>query len=1347
MRLDSVWPYALAGVLLLAVIILVLLGLLLRRAARASRFPEPGEPAEETAAPEGSPPPPAETPAAPALGRAFRRAARLLDRNAMGGRYTVPLVLTLGTADSRPADLLANTGLDLPFGPPADNGLSLGEGRGFWLLEGGSVLDVAGDAVLRADGKTADEREWKAILRRLQRLRPKRPADGLLLTLSCGDLLVARSEGRREELAVQAGRLGRKLAHAQKTLGFRLPVYVLVTGCERLPGFSSFSAALPPRLQGEILGWSSPYAPETLYRSSWVDEAFAALGSRLEDIQMEMFAEPAGAEADEIFQLPGAVHSLLEPLRTALDQSFKPSAYQESLALRGLYLCGAWPAEPGSLLAQRSLFVAGLLTGKVFPEAALAQPTAKTVLARNRAVLAAQAAAFGTALLFTSGLAWSWYRMERQRAELESFFTDVRDHVREIETRGRDRISDQELSQWNLLLLRGMSEISFDRFGSAFVPSSWFPGFNRKVESAVTEAFETMVLASLRRELYDKGQEILTNAGVTVTEASGAPGDASLPPEAPAVRPIEEYPEFIALRTLIDRLVTLEARQEQFNNLGREADLLDLDELVGFLYNEHLPPAFFNDSDLYREALHAAEYEPFQAGDLRTAALAATERLSRRFYQKLYDEDPLTPLLESLQTALQEATWLWPTGGDTAGLEAVLTRFHQVEAALAGPHLEWAFREEFDLGPAYRELLSSIRACSTFLGTEAGVRIEDAGRTGWANYQIRLTRYGSPLTRTLLDVQGGRARMQLSQDSLLLTSALQTFFGQGFVASAAQEQRFRVDLPANSRLTWDTGLLTQAAAVAESFQRFRGRSLALFPPDLQSTIDEVARDRTRRAMVDLIARAQRFEPVAVASSSAALEERLQWEITVFGGASKPVGDLLDAFAKLGADGARRDLAEAAGAEAFRLLRATDRLLAEAEPYRPRGGGFAWWNGQHPPSPAAWGARDDAEVAAYLEGVRARVALLAESYAQPVLSWLSQAGPSPRPEVRTLAGKWQDILKDLRDHEGKKPGNPVAALEEFITAQMPKVGTGSCPAAALPTGFRPGASFFAASLQDLSRQLSARCQALAGTRGVSRYAEMARYFNERLAGRYPFAEAVPSGPHAPEASPEDVRAFFRLYDAGAAELRAMAGGSGGGSSSALAFLEDVEQVRKLLAPFLDAEKPEPLPSFDLEVEFRVNREREEGGNEIIEWGVEAGSRRVTSRDQEKKLRWTLGEPVRLWMRWANDGQRLPFLEPRPGVFVEGGTVGFEHSNRWALLASLAEHRAPARDLPSYVDARPVTLGFTVPTRPTAEASGGEGRVRTFLRLSLLAPGTTQTLELPRFPSSAPRIDEPIVEEGL
>ena len=232
----------------------------------------------------------------------------------------------------------ADSGLNLPLGAPAEPSPDSGEGVAFWFFDHGVVLDVAGEYVLGAGGGTPNERGWRHFLSLLRENRPERPLDGVVLAIPCAELVgPPEQEGARLAAAADKGAaLFRKLRQAQESLGMNFPVYILVTGCERVPGFESYVAEIPNHLRGDLFGWSNPYTPETAYRPEWVDEAFTLLGGGLHRVQIEAFGDQAVLEdPDGVFCFPEEFQRLKGALRVYLNQIFRASAYHEMLPCRG----------------------------------------------------------------------------------------------------------------------------------------------------------------------------------------------------------------------------------------------------------------------------------------------------------------------------------------------------------------------------------------------------------------------------------------------------------------------------------------------------------------------------------------------------------------------------------------------------------------------------------------------------------------------------------------------------------------------------------------------------------------------------------------------------------------------------------------------------------------------------------------------------------------------------------------------------------------------------------------------------------------------------------------------------
>jgi type VI secretion system protein ImpL len=807
---------------------------------------------------------------------------------------------------------------------------------------------------------------------------------------------------------------------------------------------------------------------------------------------------------------------------------------------------------------------------------------------------------------------------------------------------------------------------------------------------------------------------------------------------------IEHMPEFRALQDYVESMKEVEAKAGVFNRLSESRDLHPLGDLVSFAFHERLPESFYTSSSLYVAALREASYPDFDPSRFRSDASWQAEKLAENFLAALFRRNPFGERLQQLAQDLQGAAVQRSEMSETERFQKLVGRISDVQSALAGTELVWAFQRQFNLGPGVASVLKTMGSSAIF-DPGSAKRIEEAGRSGFSSFQSYLATESSPITGTILSVRDGRPEMKLSEGTILLQGTLKRFLGQGFVAMPASNGPIRTELPPSTRLDWDAMLLDQATEVALAFERFRAKGLDQLPEELRPTFSAVALERTQAQVVDLIARAQHFEPVQPAVSQTLAEDELKAGITTFEAAHRPVDELMTALGSIRLVEPRRDLESAVSSEASRLLHSVDRLLDEQKAYEPRLHGFSWWDGTTPPSPAAWDADDETGVQIYLEKTRRRIADLAQAYAQPLLVWLTRTNDLPH-DVRSLTDKWQGLLDDIRGYEAKKPGNPVAAIEDYILNQMPKVDARNCQAAVVAgLAAQTGDSQFANNLLGLSRQLAAQCYKKASSSALDFYREAARYFNQRLSGRYPFTSRPP-GPSVPEADPEDVRAFFRLFDSCQKVFRSVPEGAAqeSGLSDARSFLDRMARARAFFAPYLDAEKPDLYPSFDVEATFRILREREVAANQIISWTLEVGGERITDRETEsRKLRWTLGEPVRLSLRWASNGPLVPVdVKPRAALSVQDREVVYEYRNRWSLLAALTDNRITPRDLPSYTDEQPVTLALAVYTRPTAGGPPGEIPTQVFLRLTVLKPGTTETLDPPpTFPERAP------IPEGL
>jgi type VI secretion system protein ImpL len=283
-------------------------------------------------------------------------------------------------------------------------------------------------------------------------------------------------------------------------------------------------------------------------------------------------------------------------------------------------------------------------------------------------------------------------------------------------------------------------------------------------------------------------------------------------------------------------------------------------------------------------------------------------------------------------------------------------------------------------------------------------------------------------------------------------------------------------------------------------------------------------------------------------------------------------------------------------------------------------------------------------------------------------------------------------------EAMTPGNSVKELEGFIDTTLATVTPENCQER-LPRRTGDSRDFFLQSRARAYDAVRKRCSQFVEERLLDSYDRLAQRFNKTLAGRFPFSRN-PSSLDEEEANPRDVRAFFAEYDQFLPRYDALVGREEAPGLPAMAaamrglssFMEGMRSVRPFFAPLLNEKSSDVTPKYNLMVEYRVNRTAEINGNQIAEWSMALNDARI----DDTQLSWSIGEKLRLSMRWAKDGPYHPAANDQvKGATVDGtDSIHFEWGGYWGILRFLRIHRSLPSDLRKAVDRQPHILKFIV-----------------------------------------------------
>lgn len=363
---------------------------------------------------------------------------------------------------------------------------------------------------------------------------------------------------------------------------------------------------------------------------------------------------------------------------------------------------------------------------------------------------------------------------------------------------------------------------------------------------------------------------------------------------------------------------------------------------------------------------------------------------------------------------------------------------------------------------------------------------------------------------------------------------------------------------------------------------------------------------------------------------------------------------------------------------------------------------------------------------YLARQVERVRQLAAQAQEHVEVLAGTAGPEDGPDpARAQMAYWQATLYELQRYTQARDDSGQAGVLHGLMVRAARLTPANCrQALAAERSPALGKDLFSRNRRLLDVRLYQICAEAQGARWLLRYMPLAQRFNRELAGRYPFAALG-----ARDASVPTTLDFFASY---ARDRSALAEVLQGYDSRCLApqraFLAALDQAAVFLRPVIH-----------LEVMFSARPEVSAGSEQLIGWQLFTPHGAVSWPERSPQtLRWALGEPLTLDLRWAEQSRWRPSVDPQqPALTVEGAVASFSQQGAWALLRLMDAHGMQAAD-----PARTL-LAFRVPLRPADGVPPAPPRVALLhvaLALSTMDPrtGELQPLAWPRaLPRTAPQ----------
>ncbi|MBI6667463.1 hypothetical protein B1F73_03015 [Pseudomonas syringae] len=264
--------------------------------------------------------------------------------NSKDALYALPWYLVIGQPAAGKSTMLYQSGLNFPYAEREGARVAgLGGTRNCdWFFSSEAVLlDTAG----RYMNDQEEAGKWRAFLQLLRQHRQRRPLNGLIVTVSIHDILQSSVEDQERI----AKRLRERIQETHALLEVRLPVYLVFTKCDLVPGFVPFYRQLDDVARGEVMGKTFPH--KGFEQADWGQRFGVAMEElinywkQIANQQLVLQDIQVTRQDTAVYRFPLELEALKPRLLLFVDALLRANPYQSAEMLRGFYFTSALDAD------------------------------------------------------------------------------------------------------------------------------------------------------------------------------------------------------------------------------------------------------------------------------------------------------------------------------------------------------------------------------------------------------------------------------------------------------------------------------------------------------------------------------------------------------------------------------------------------------------------------------------------------------------------------------------------------------------------------------------------------------------------------------------------------------------------------------------------------------------------------------------------------------------------------------------------------------------------------------------------------------------------------------------------
>jgi len=299
----------------------------------------------------------------------------------------------------------------------------------------------------------------------------------------------------------------------------------------------------------------------------------------------------------------------------------------------------------------------------------------------------------------------------------------------------------------------------------------------------------------------------------------------------------------------------------------------------------------------------------------------------------------------------------------------------------------------------------------------------------------------------------------------------------------------------------------------------------------------------------------------------------------------------------------------------------------------------------------------------------RINTLADKYVKPLFNfWKNEGVRLTDHHFNTSIKKWKIIIDQLTLF-GDNAKSSVRDIENFIIYELNEINIDNySEKRSQILNTQNIEDFFIQRKNDLLVQVIKKCDSLLKTKAQDDYSKIAKAFSDNLYGKFPFSISDIST-SCEEVSLTNLVSFFNIFKTiNVSKLKNILNNKTifiHNNQNAIVFLKQMETVKSFFSSCFEGRETKPTISFKIQLGSDSNAVHY-GENQISKWKFQVrDSDPRTKKYKEHNEIWQLGDSVRLTLQWAKNGNIYPLKNK------EKRYVSYKYGGNWAFFQFLKD----------------------------------------------------------------------------